>query len=75
MSEHRVTIAWQRETTDFSYETYGRDHVWSFEGGAETPPSSEELGRLHARAHTARFIANSVRTTVTVEPAWFSRAC
>ena len=149
MSEHRVTIAWQRETTDFSYETYGRDHVWRFEGGAEltasctpdfggdpdlvdpeqafvaalsschmltflavaarrrlvvdryedeavgtlekneegllamtrvvlrprvsfggeTPPSSEELERLHERAHKACFIANSVRTTVTLEPA------
>ena len=148
MSEHRVTIAWQRETTDFSYETYGRDHVWRFEGGTElaassTPdfggnrnlvdpeqafvaalsschmltflaiaarrrlivdryqdeaigtleknqagelamtrvvlrprisfggdkkPSDEELERLHERAHRTCFLANSVRTCVTVEP-------
>ncbi len=149
MSEHRVTIAWRRETADFSYETYGRDHVWRFEGGAElaasstpdfggnrdlvdpeqafvaalsschmltflavaarrrlvvdryedeavgilekneegrlaitrvvlrprvsfggeTRPSIEELERLHELAHKACFIANSVRTIVTLEPA------
>ena len=149
MSEHRVEIAWQRETPDFRYESYGRDHHWRFEGGAELcasaapdfggnaelpdpeqafvaalsschmltflaiaarrrlivdryqdeaigileknqagdlamtrvvlrprvsfggdkKPSDEELERLHERAHRTCFLANSVRTSVTVEPA------
>ena len=30
MSEHRATIAWRRETPDFTPETYDRDHTWSF---------------------------------------------
>lgn len=33
MSEHKATIAWKRETPDFAYETYNRDHDWSFDGG------------------------------------------
>ena len=31
MSEHRASVHWVRETEDFSYESYGRDHVWRFE--------------------------------------------
>ncbi len=33
MSEHHATIEWGRETPDFSYETYNRDHDWAFDGG------------------------------------------
>lgn len=33
MSEHHATITWRRETPDFAYETYDRDHDWSFDGG------------------------------------------
>jgi organic hydroperoxide reductase OsmC/OhrA len=33
MSEHAVTVDWKRETPDFSYETYNRDHDWSFDAG------------------------------------------
>jgi organic hydroperoxide reductase OsmC/OhrA len=33
MSEHTATIQWRRETPDFSYETYNRDHDWSFDAG------------------------------------------
>jgi organic hydroperoxide reductase OsmC/OhrA len=36
-----------------------------FEG---TPPSEAELEKLHHLAHEHCFIANSVRTEVTVEP-------
>jgi organic hydroperoxide reductase OsmC/OhrA len=31
MSEHKATIDWKRETPDFAYETYNRDHSWSFD--------------------------------------------
>ncbi len=33
MSEHIATIEWRRETPDFAYETYNRDHDWSFDAG------------------------------------------
>lgn len=31
-------------------------------------PSAEELAKLHERAHRACFIANSLKTTVTIQP-------
>src|SRR3954466_3518256 len=33
MSEHTVTVQWRRETPDFAYETYNRDHDWTFDAG------------------------------------------
>ena len=33
MSEHKATIEWKRESPDFAYETYNRDHDWSFDAG------------------------------------------
>ena len=146
MSEHRITVEWQRATPDFSFETYSRDHSWTFEGGvtvqasaaptylgspalvdpeeafvaalsschmltflaiaarkrlvvdgyrdsavgfmeknengrlavtrvvlrpaitfAEAPPA-EELARMHEQSHRNCFIANSVKTAISVDP-------
>jgi organic hydroperoxide reductase OsmC/OhrA len=39
MSEHRATISWNRNSGDFSYETYSRDHSWVFENGIEIAAS------------------------------------
>jgi organic hydroperoxide reductase OsmC/OhrA len=33
MSEHTVTVEWKRETPDFEYQTYNRDHDWRFDAG------------------------------------------
>ncbi|MHC4416349.1 MAG: OsmC family protein [Planctomycetota bacterium] len=33
MSEHRVTVSWERGACDFTYEAYSRDHTWQFENG------------------------------------------
>jgi organic hydroperoxide reductase OsmC/OhrA len=33
MSEHKVTLKWERGGAEFSYQRYPRDHTWSFEGG------------------------------------------
>ena len=33
MSEHRATIDWKRQTSDFGFESYNRDHEWSFDAG------------------------------------------
>ena len=148
MSEHNATVEWRRETPDFAYETYNRDHDWIFDAGirvrasaapgylgsescvnpeeafvaslsschmltflaiackkrfnvenyrdqavgilekdasgrlaitrvtlrpevrfaGERTPSDQDVRQLHDQAHHACFIANSVKTEVTVEP-------
>ena len=40
MSDHHATIDWNREGRDFTYESYGRDHTWSFEGGVVVTASA-----------------------------------
>lgn len=40
MSEHKVTVEWRKETEQFTYETYNRDHQWAFEGGARVAASA-----------------------------------
>ena len=39
MSQHHVELQWQRESADFTYQSYNRDHRWVFDGGAEVPAS------------------------------------
>lgn len=45
MSEHRATIDWRRETPDFAYPTYNRDHDWSFDGGITVRASANPAYR------------------------------
>lgn len=33
MSTHTATITWTRRGTGFDYETYNREHEWSFDSG------------------------------------------
>jgi organic hydroperoxide reductase OsmC/OhrA len=40
MSEHKITLEWKRESESFTYESYNRDHVLVFEGGARVPASA-----------------------------------
>ncbi len=40
MSEHRIDLSWQRNTSDFTYETYDRTHTVTFEGGSKIQTSS-----------------------------------
>lgn len=40
MSEHKITLEWKRDTEGFSYDTYSRDHMLVFEGGARVPASA-----------------------------------
>ena len=40
MSEHRATIVWNRQGTEFTYKEYTRDHLWKFEGGSEVRASA-----------------------------------
>ncbi|HEU4686494.1 MAG TPA: OsmC family protein [Nitrospira sp.] len=149
MSEHAVGLEWKRESADFTFESYNRDHLLIFGGGITVPassapqyrgnparvnpeeglvaalsschmltflavaakqrlivdqyqdhavgflemnengrlavsrvilrprvtfggptvPTDTQLAELHQRAHRACFIANSVKTQVTIEPA------
>jgi organic hydroperoxide reductase OsmC/OhrA len=59
MCEHTATVKWKRETPDFSYQAYNRDHDWVFDAG---------ITQMHEQAHDACFIANSVKTELIVEP-------
>ena len=40
MSEHAVTIEWKKETADFEYQTYNRDHDWVFDAGIRVRASA-----------------------------------
>ena len=40
MSEHKVTVDWKRETADFAYDTYNRDHDWIFDAGVTVRASA-----------------------------------
>jgi hypothetical protein len=56
MSEHRAAIRWTRTSQDFDYERFNREHEWDFGSGPT----------LREKAHTYCFIANSVKTAITV---------
>ena len=40
MSEHRVTLKWERGGAEFSYQKYPRNHTWKFDGGHEMTASA-----------------------------------
>jgi organic hydroperoxide reductase OsmC/OhrA len=40
MSEHTVTVEWKRETPDFAYQSYNRDHDWTFDAGVTVRASA-----------------------------------
>ncbi len=46
MSEHKITLDWQRTTPDFNYKTYNRTHTIHFSGGSqlEVTAAPEYLG-------------------------------
>lgn len=40
MAEHRATIRWTRTDPDFLKGRYSREHIWTFDGGAEIAASA-----------------------------------
>ncbi len=40
MSEHFIELSWQRSSSDFTYETYNRNHLIQFPGGQFVKASS-----------------------------------
>jgi organic hydroperoxide reductase OsmC/OhrA len=40
MSEHKATLNWKRESKDFTYDSYNREHTWTFDGGITVSASA-----------------------------------
>jgi organic hydroperoxide reductase OsmC/OhrA len=40
MAQHKATIRWQRNGTDFLKGKYSREHTWTFDGGLTVQASS-----------------------------------
>jgi organic hydroperoxide reductase OsmC/OhrA len=40
MSEHKVKISWSRGDKDFTYKTYSRDHLWTFDNKVQVSASA-----------------------------------
>jgi organic hydroperoxide reductase OsmC/OhrA len=59
MSEHKVSIHWARNGSDFTYKNYSRDHLWRFENGVEVPGSAAPayLGNPQRVDPEAAFVA------------------
>jgi organic hydroperoxide reductase OsmC/OhrA len=60
MSEHTALIDWKRETADFAYQTYNRDHNWTFDGGTTVRASAAPayLGNVACVDPEEAFIAS-----------------
>ena len=81
MSEHRVRIAWKRESDDFSYATYDRTHTWTFDGGTQVKASAapeyqgdaalvnpeEALAAALSSCHMLTFFAIAARKRYVVD--------
>ena len=59
MSEHRASLSWRRDSDDFKYPTYTRDHVWAFPGGETVSASAapEYLGNADRVDPEEAFVA------------------
>ncbi len=60
MSEHKVTLTWQRGDKPFDYQKYSRDHTWKFPGGHEMQASAapEYLGNQNLVDPEEAFVAS-----------------
>jgi organic hydroperoxide reductase OsmC/OhrA len=81
MSLHHASVAWKRETPDFAYDTYGRNHVLTFAGGtrldasaapeyrgdAAKPNPEEQLVAALSSCHMLTFLAVCARKGLVVD--------
>lgn len=42
MSEHKVTLNWKSDGSEFNYKTYTRNHTWDFSGRVQVNASAAE---------------------------------
>ena len=52
MGQHKTSIHWERDTEHSNIKSFNRDHVIRFEN----------------KARRSGFIANSVRTSISIQP-------
>ena len=88
MSTHEVTIKWKRQTPDFDYADYNREHSWRFPGGGEVEASAapQFLGKAEnvdpeeafvasvSSCHMLTFLAICARKKIIVD-SYEDRAC
>lgn len=81
MSEHRASLSWSRDTDDFKYPTYTRDHTWTFHGGevvsasaapeflgnADRVDPEEALVASISACHMLTFLAVAAKRRFTVD--------
>ena len=81
MGQHKATIAWRRTSSDFSYESYNRDHEWRFENdqriaASAAPAFRGSPGRIDpeeafvasvSACHMLTFLAICARRRIVVE--------
>jgi organic hydroperoxide reductase OsmC/OhrA len=81
MSEYHVTVAWQRASKDFTYESYNRNHVWrvgknteievsaapEYRGDGERLDPEEALVASLSSCHMLTFLAIAARKRFGVE--------
>jgi len=81
MSEHHCRVSWSRGDHDYTYETYPRDHDWSFPGGVSVAASAapdflgnparvdpeEALVAALSSCHMLTFLALAARKRFVVE--------
>jgi len=81
VSEHKVRVDWERGDAEFTYEGYGRNHSWTFEGGttvtasaapdflgdAAHPDPEEAFVASLSSCHMLTFLALAARRRLVVE--------
>jgi organic hydroperoxide reductase OsmC/OhrA len=81
MSEHKIGLEWKRESERFTYDTYNRDHIVTFEGGASVSVSAapayrgnaalvnpeESLVAALSSCHMLTFLAVAAKKRFTVD--------
>ena len=81
MSKYTAHIRWERTSSDFSYDSYNREHFWTFEGGTRVAASAAPafLGKLDfvdpeealvaalSSCHMLTFLALCAKQQITVD--------
>lgn len=81
MAEHTATISWKRTSDDFAYESYNREHTWTFKGGVrvrasaspayrgnpDCPDPEDALVAALSSCHMLSFLAIAARKKLTVD--------
>ncbi len=60
MSKHAVDVSWSRGEREFTYQSYSRDHTWTFDGGDTVSASANPayLGSERAVDPEEAFVAS-----------------